>query len=101
MAGDKMASTGKTTVKDGIATFDGIYTDMDFWRRGLATCVMAFLVRWATDNGASVGLLNASPFGQKLYQVLGWTAIYNVVSVGGEPALGFLERMRQKYAPKK
>lgn len=100
MVGETLASTGKTTVKDGIATFDGIYTDMGFQRRGLATCVMAFLTRWAMEHGGNVGMLCASPFGQLLYEGLGWTSIYNVVSIGGEPALGFLERMRLKYAPK-
>ncbi len=100
MAGESVASTGKATVKDGIATFDGIFTEMNFQRRGLATCIMAFLVRWALNNGANKGLLNASPHGQKLYSTLGWTAIYDVVNIGGEPVLGFLDRMRQKYAPK-
>ncbi|KAJ4160017.1 uncharacterized protein LMH87_007951 [Akanthomyces muscarius] len=101
MAGERVASTGKTTVKDGVATFDGIFTEMEFQRRGLATCVMAFLVRWALANGAAHGLLNGSPHGQMLYHSLGWTAIYDVINIGGEPVLGFLDRMRQKYAPKK
>ncbi|TQV91283.1 hypothetical protein IF1G_10164 [Cordyceps javanica] len=101
MAGKKLASTGKSAVSDGIATFDGMFTDMEYQRRGLATCVLAFLVRWAVANGARVGMLNASPHGQMLYSGLGWTSVYNVVSMGGEPAIGFMERMRQKYAPKK
>lgn len=83
LVGEKVASTGKTTVKEDIATFDGIFTEMDFQRRGLATCVMAFLVRWALANGAVHGLLNGSPQEQMLYHRLGWTAIYNVINIGG------------------
>ena len=98
MSGERAVSSGQATVKDGIATFDGIFTEMDFQRRGLATIVMHYLVQWAVARGASIGLLNASPFGQKLYHKLGWVAVCDVVHVGGQPAVDFQERMRRKYS---
>ncbi|KAJ2983287.1 hypothetical protein NQ176_g807 [Zarea fungicola] len=98
--GDRAVSSGSVMVNDGIATFDGIFTEMDFQRRGLATIVMGYLVRWALNKAASTGVLNASPQGQLLYCKLGWTAVYNIVSLGGQPALDFHARMREKYARK-
>ncbi len=98
MSGERTVSSGQATVKGGIATFDGVFTEMDFQRRGLATAVMGYLLRWALKRGASFGLLNASPFGQMLYQGLGWTALYDVVHVGSQLTAEFQERMRKKYA---
>lgn len=98
MSGERAVSSGLATVKDGIATFDGVFTEVDFQRRGLATAVMAYLVRWVLESGASIGLLNASPFGQMLYEGLGWTALYDVVHVGSQLTVDFQERMRKKYA---
>lgn len=97
MLGDRVVSSGQATVTDSIATFDGIFTEMDFQRRGLATAVMGYLVRWVLSRGASFGLLNASPFGQMLYQGLGWTALYNVVHIGSQLTVEFQDRMRKKY----
>lgn len=98
MSGERAVSSGQATVKDGIATFDGIFTEVDFQRRGLATAVMGHLVRWALGRGASFGLLNASPFGQMLYQGLGWTALYDVEHLGSQLTVDFQDRMRKKYA---
>lgn len=94
----RVVASGKAAVDGTIATFDGLFTEIEFQRRGLATAIMRRLSEWSYANGATTGLLCASPFGQKLYASLGWTEIYDVLSLGGSPILGFHERMRKKYA---
>lgn len=96
--GGNVVSSAKATAQSGIATFDGMFTEPSFQRRGLATIVMRHLIQWAVTNGAALGLLNASPPGQTLYSSLGWTGLYDVMSFGGQPAIDFHERMRRKWA---
>ena len=59
------------TGTDAIA--DRIETMTAHRRRGLASALMGSLAEAARAQGATTGLLIASPAGQHLYASLGWT----------------------------
>ena len=67
------AAEGQVGLAGGHAVFDRIRTHDGFQRRGLGTRVMQALTAWSLEEGATTGVLAASPEGQLLYGRLGWT----------------------------
>ncbi|MGW4897169.1 GNAT family N-acetyltransferase [Kitasatospora sp. NPDC004240] len=70
---DGAAASGLMGVAGPYAVAHRIRTAPAHRRRGLASVVMAGLVREAAALGAAHGLLIASPEGERLYTSLGWT----------------------------
>lgn len=68
----RLAAHGQAAVSGTDAVFDRITTEAEFRRRGLGGLLMAGLAAWASDQGASAGILVASEMGQRLYSRLGW-----------------------------
>jgi GNAT superfamily N-acetyltransferase len=67
------AAEGQVGLAGDHAVFDRIRTQEGFQRRGLGTRVMQALTAWSLEQGATTGVLAASPEGQLLYGRLGWT----------------------------
>ncbi|MCK2239279.1 MULTISPECIES: GNAT family N-acetyltransferase [unclassified Crossiella] len=67
------AVIGTDTVPDKIVTTDA------HRRRGLGSVVMGALMTEAANQGASTGILFASPDGERLYTALGWVTEATVV----------------------
>jgi GNAT superfamily N-acetyltransferase len=67
------AAEGQVGLAGDHAVFDRIRTHDGFQRRGLGTRVMQALTAWSLEQGATTGVLAASPEGQLLYGRLGWT----------------------------
>lgn len=57
-----------------VAVVDQVETAPDQRRRGLGRLVMRRLTQAALDQGATVGVLDATADGQALYESLGWAA---------------------------
>lgn len=66
------AAIGRIAISDGYAIYDRIATQPDHQRRGLGSIVMKALEEAALENGASQGLLVATPEGKALYESLNW-----------------------------
>jgi len=73
VAGGHLARHGSDAVPDLI------HTEPAHRRRGLAAALMTALTTQAQSQGATTGLLAASPEGQFLYEALGWTPSYHLV----------------------
>jgi GNAT superfamily N-acetyltransferase len=69
------AARGQAALAGTAVVVDKIVTETAFRRRGLGRAVMAALIGWALDRGASEGLLIASEEGVRLYSALGWDAL--------------------------
>jgi GNAT superfamily N-acetyltransferase len=67
------AAEGQVGLAGRHAVFDRIRTHEGFQRRGLGSRVMQALTAWSLEEGATTGVLAASPEGQLLYGRLGWT----------------------------
>lgn len=70
--GARIAAEGTAGVLGNDAVFDAVETSPGHRRRGLGRHVMSALTTWATDQGATTGLLAASADGAGLYTALGW-----------------------------
>lgn len=66
------AASGQAAVAGGDVVIDRISTVPEFRRRGLGRVVTAGLASWAAGQGATTGILVASPEGRLLYDALGW-----------------------------
>jgi GNAT superfamily N-acetyltransferase len=66
------AAEGQVGLAGDHVVFDRIRTHEGFQRRGLGTRVMQALTAWSLAQGATTGVLAASPEGQLLYSRLGW-----------------------------
>ncbi len=77
------AARGAVSVVGDFAVFDGIVTEQDFRRRGLASFVMRALTASALVDDVRIGLLMASSDGRELYQFLGWQHLADVFVVRG------------------
>jgi ribosomal protein S18 acetylase RimI-like enzyme len=77
------AARGAVSVVGDFAVFDGIITEKDFRRRGLASFVMRALTASALEDDVRIGLLMASADGRELYQFLGWQHLADVFVVRG------------------
>ncbi|MFI6825465.1 GNAT family N-acetyltransferase [Kribbella sp. NPDC050241] len=75
----KTAASGRMAVLGADAVADVIYTAPPHRRRGLARAVMSALADVAIDQGATTGLLSASPDGLPLYQSLDWSPVADLV----------------------
>lgn len=67
-----VAARGSVLLVDGFAIFDRIETDAAHRRRGLGSAIMARLAAVAAAEGATHGLLVATPDGRALYETMGW-----------------------------
>jgi GNAT superfamily N-acetyltransferase len=83
-SGRSVAASGTVGVLDRVATFDSIETLPAFRRRGLGRHVMAALTTYATDLGATHGVLAASGPGRGLYTSLGWEPRLQMLSLMGQ-----------------
>ncbi|MGI5502165.1 GNAT family N-acetyltransferase [Lentzea sp. CA-135723] len=79
LAGDEVAASGLMAVVGEDAVAHRIETAEEHRRRGLGSVVMGALVREASRNGATTGLLFSSTTGVHLYRSLGWERISDLV----------------------
>jgi GNAT superfamily N-acetyltransferase len=63
---------GPRYLGDRLAFVYNVYTEPDHRRRGLSRRVMQTIHEWCRDEGISTLALNASRFGQPLYESLGY-----------------------------
>ncbi|TCC65804.1 hypothetical protein E0H73_02405 [Kribbella pittospori] len=75
----EVAASGRMAVRGADAVADVIYTVPPQGRRGLARAVMSALADAALDQGATTGLLSASPEGVPLYESLNWSPVADLV----------------------
>jgi GNAT superfamily N-acetyltransferase len=75
----ELAATGRMSVHGEYAVADMIQTLPSHRRRGLARAVMSALTTTARTEGATQGLLAASPEGRLLYESLGWTTVTDLL----------------------
>lgn len=78
-----VAAEGLVGVLGDVAVLDGIETSDAHRRRGLAAHVTDALCGWAASEGASTGVLVASPDGRALYANLGWEPRLDMWSLMG------------------
>jgi len=79
LAAGEPAASGRMTVIGTDAVADMISTEPAHRRRGLGRAVMGALVAEAVEQGATDGLLVASPDGLELYRALGWSVAADMV----------------------
>jgi ribosomal protein S18 acetylase RimI-like enzyme len=79
LAAGEPAAQGRMTVTGTDAVADMVGTEPAHRRRGLGLAVMGGLVTEAIKQGATDGLLVASPDGLELYRALGWSVAAHMV----------------------
>lgn len=79
-----LAARGQIGLTGSACVFDQIVTEEAHQRLGLGTAVMGTLSNAAVGNGATTGILGASPQGRALYETLGWKVL--------APLTGFIHR---------
>jgi ribosomal protein S18 acetylase RimI-like enzyme len=79
LAAGEPAARGRMTVTGTDAVADMVGTEPAYRRRGLGRAVMGGLVTEAIKQGATDGLLVASPDGLELYRALGWSVAADMV----------------------
>jgi ribosomal protein S18 acetylase RimI-like enzyme len=79
LAAGEPAAQGRMTVIGTDAVADMVGTEPAHRRRGLGLAVMRGLVTEAIKQGATDGLLVASPDGLALYRALGWSVAAHMV----------------------
>jgi GNAT superfamily N-acetyltransferase len=67
-----LAARGSVLIVDRFAIFDRIETDASHRRKGLGRAIVAQLASIAVTEGATHGLLVATPDGRALYETIGW-----------------------------
>ncbi|MFE5540482.1 GNAT family N-acetyltransferase [Streptomyces sp. NPDC056519] len=82
------AARGQIAVTGHTAVVDQVETDPAHQRRGLGRLVMRRLAEAAAEQGASAGVLGATPDGRALYETMGWRVLAPLTSVlrGPDPA---------------
>jgi GNAT superfamily N-acetyltransferase len=70
--GGQPVSTVLTGRVDETVSLWCMATPPQFARRGYGRALLAAVLHWAGEDGASVGLLGATPAGEPLYRVTGW-----------------------------
>lgn len=76
---------GHVGVLGDVAVLDGVETSAAHRHRGLGSHVTDAMTGWAASEGASTGVLAASPEGRGLYESLGWEpllAMWSLMGVG-------------------
>jgi GNAT superfamily N-acetyltransferase len=79
LAAGEPAASGRMTVNGTDAVADTVSTEPAHRRRGLGRAVMGALAIEAIKQGATDGLLVASPDGLELYRALGWSTAADMV----------------------
>ncbi|MGW2379736.1 GNAT family N-acetyltransferase [Streptomyces sp. NPDC001658] len=69
------AARGQVAVTGSAAVVDQVETDPAHQRRGLGRLVMSTLADAAAGQGATAGVLGATPEGRALYERLGWRVL--------------------------
>ncbi|MFD8891501.1 GNAT family N-acetyltransferase [Streptomyces sp. NPDC059558] len=69
------AARGQVAVTGLGAVVDQVETDPAHQRRGLGRLVMARLTAAAAEQGATAGVLGATPDGRALYETMGWRTL--------------------------
>ncbi|MHA7261766.1 GNAT family N-acetyltransferase [Arthrobacter sp. TMN-37] len=77
------AARGAVSVVGDFAVYDGIATEQEFRRRGLASFVMRALTAAVLEDDVRIGLLMATADGRELYQFLGWQQLADVFVLRG------------------
>ncbi|SEE37815.1 Acetyltransferase (GNAT) family protein [Streptomyces sp. 2231.1] len=75
------ASRGQIAVTGPTAVVDQVETDPAHQRRGLGRVVMRGLADAAAEQGATAGVLGATPDGRALYETMGWRVLAPLTSV--------------------
>ncbi|MFD3588344.1 GNAT family N-acetyltransferase [Streptomyces sp. NPDC058683] len=79
------AARGQTAVTGSTAVVDQVETDPAHQRRGLGRLVMGTLANAAAGQGATVGVLGATPEGRALYETVGWHVLAPLTSATRGP----------------
>jgi GNAT superfamily N-acetyltransferase len=74
------AARGQIAVTGPTAVVDQVETDPAHRRRGLGRLVMRALADAAAGQGATAGVLGATPDGRALYEAMGWRLLAPVTS---------------------
>ncbi|MDX3539178.1 GNAT family N-acetyltransferase [Streptomyces sp. MB09-01] len=82
------AARGQIAVTGASAVVDQVETDPAHQRRGLGRLVMCRLTAAAAEQGATAGVLGATPEGRALYETMGWRALAPLTGAmrGPDPA---------------
>ncbi|WP_432030684.1 GNAT family N-acetyltransferase [Streptomyces sp. 1222.5] len=75
------AARGQIAVTGPTAVVDQVETDPAHQRRGLGRVVMRGLADAAAEQGATAGVLGATPDGRALYESMGWRVLAPLTSV--------------------
>jgi GNAT superfamily N-acetyltransferase len=89
------AARGQVAVTGATAAVDQVETDPAHQRRGLGRLVMRRLAAAAAEQGATAGVLGATPEGRALYETTGWRVLAPLTGAvrGPDPdAAGALRR---------
>ncbi|MBJ2120180.1 hypothetical protein I6N91_04205 [Arthrobacter sp. MSA 4-2] len=81
--GGQPAARGAVSVVGDFAVYDGIETEQEFRRRGLASFVMRALTAAVLEDDVRIGLLMATTDGRELYSFLGWKQLADVFILRG------------------
>ncbi|MFJ8032003.1 GNAT family N-acetyltransferase [Streptomyces sp. NPDC096032] len=74
------AARGQIAVTGPTAVVDQVETDPAHQRRGLGRVVMRGLADAAAEQGATAGVLGATPDGRALYETMGWRVLAPLTS---------------------
>ncbi|MFI5669908.1 GNAT family N-acetyltransferase [Streptomyces sp. NPDC051704] len=87
-AGGAFAARAQIAVTGHTAVVDQVETDPAHQRRGLGRLVMNRLTGAAAEQGATAGVLGATPEGRALYETTGWRVLAPLTSAlrGPDPA---------------
>lgn len=82
----ELASIGRVVLVDGMAIYDGISTESDHRKKGLASLLMKELEKIALSKNISKNFLVATEEGRLLYLSLGWEvySFYTSVVIPGK-----------------
>ena len=72
--GEPVSTVMSARVQDTVSLWC-MATPPRFARRGFGRALLASVLDWATQDGATAGLLGATPAGEPLYRATGWTEI--------------------------
>jgi GNAT superfamily N-acetyltransferase len=70
--GEPVSTVVSGRIEDTVSLWS-MATPPQFARKGYGRALLAEVLRWATEDGAAVGLLGATPAGEPLYRASGWT----------------------------
>ncbi|MFE4638166.1 GNAT family N-acetyltransferase [Streptomyces sp. NPDC056773] len=81
------AARGQVAISGRSAVVDQVETDPARQRRGLGRLVMRRLAAAAAGQGATSGVLGATPEGRALYETMGWRTLAPLTSAVREPSI--------------